>query len=44
MSQNDRGSVWFVIGVGGAVALGVALTPLRTRRVGLDPRLRRSSP
>lgn len=30
MSQNDRGAVWFVIGVGGAVALGVALTPLRT--------------
>jgi two-component system sensor histidine kinase KdpD len=30
MSQNDRGTVWFVIGVGAAVALGVALTPLRT--------------
>ena len=30
MSQNDRGAVWFVIGVGGAVTLGVALTPLRT--------------
>jgi hypothetical protein len=30
MSQDDRGAVWFVIGVGGAVALGVALTPLRT--------------
>lgn len=30
MSQSDRGAVWFVIGVGGAVALGVALTPLRT--------------
>jgi two-component system sensor histidine kinase KdpD len=30
MGQNDRGAVWFVIGVGGAVALGVALTPLRT--------------
>jgi two-component system, OmpR family, sensor histidine kinase KdpD len=29
MSQNDRGAVWFVIGVGGAVALGVALTSLR---------------
>jgi hypothetical protein len=30
MSQSDRGPVWFVIGVGGAVALGVALTALRT--------------
>jgi Domain of unknown function (DUF4118) len=30
MSQDDRSAVWFVIGVGGAVALGVALTPLRT--------------
>jgi two-component system sensor histidine kinase KdpD len=30
MSQSDRGNVWFVIGVVGAVALGVALTPLRT--------------
>lgn len=30
MSQSDRGAVWFVIGVGGAVALGVALTALRT--------------
>ena len=30
MAQDDRGAVWFVIGVGGAVALGVALTPLRT--------------
>ena len=30
MSQDERGAVWFVIGVGGAVALGVVLTPLRT--------------
>ncbi len=30
MSQDDRANVWFVIGVAGAVALGVALTPLRT--------------
>ena len=30
MSQNDRGAVWFVIGVGGAVALGVVLTALRS--------------
>jgi hypothetical protein len=30
MAQDDRGAVWFVIGVGGAVALGVALVPLRT--------------
>jgi hypothetical protein len=30
MSQDDRSKVWFVIGVAGAVALGVALTPLRT--------------
>ena len=30
MSASDRGNVWFVIGVAGAVALGVALTPLRT--------------
>lgn len=30
MSQNDRGALWFVIGVGGAVARGVALTRLRT--------------
>ena len=30
MSQSDRGAVWFVIGVGGAVALGVVLTALRT--------------
>ena len=30
MSQDDRGAVWFVIGVGAAIALGVALTPLRT--------------
>ena len=30
MSQSDRGAVWFVIGVAGAVALGVALTTLRT--------------
>jgi hypothetical protein len=30
MSESDRGNVWFVIGVAGAVALGVALTPLRT--------------
>ena len=27
--MNDRGGVWFVIGVGGAVALGFALTGLR---------------
>ena len=27
--MNDRGAVWFVIGVGGAVALGFALTGLR---------------
>jgi two-component system sensor histidine kinase KdpD len=30
MSQDDRGTVWFVIGVGGAVALGVALIPFRS--------------
>ena len=30
MSQSDRGAVWFVIGVGGAVALGVVLTALRS--------------
>ena len=30
MSQDDRGAVWFVIGVGGAVALGVVLTSLRS--------------
>jgi len=30
MSQDDRGAVWFVIGVGAAIALGGALTPLRT--------------
>ena len=30
MNHSDRGPVWFVIGVGAAVALGVALTPLRT--------------
>ena len=30
MSQDDQGAVWFVIGVGGAVSLGVLLTPLRT--------------
>jgi Domain of unknown function (DUF4118) len=30
MGDSDRAGVWFVIGVGGAVALGVALTPLRT--------------
>ena len=30
MSEGDRANVWFVIGVAGAVALGVALTPLRT--------------
>ena len=30
MSQSDQGPVWFVIGVGAAVTLGVALTPLRT--------------
>ena len=30
MSQSDRGAVWFVIGVGAAVALGVVLTSLRT--------------
>jgi hypothetical protein len=30
MSQSDRGAVWFVIGVGGAVALGVVLTSLRS--------------
>jgi hypothetical protein len=30
MNQDDRGAVWFVIGVGAAVAFGVALTPLRT--------------
>jgi Domain of unknown function (DUF4118) len=29
MGESDRGNVWFVIGVAGAVALGVALTPLR---------------
>jgi two-component system sensor histidine kinase KdpD len=29
MSQSDRGAVWFVIGVGAAVALGVALASLR---------------
>ena len=27
--MDDRGGVWFVIGVGGAVALGFALTGLR---------------
>ena len=27
--MSDRGAVWFVIGVGGAVALGFALTALR---------------
>jgi uncharacterized protein DUF4118 len=30
MDQSDRGTVWFVIGVGGAVTLGVVLVPLRT--------------
>lgn len=30
MSQSDRGAVWFVTGVVGAVALGFALTSLRT--------------
>ena len=30
MNQDDRGAVWFVIGVGGAVALGVILIALRT--------------
>jgi two-component system, OmpR family, sensor histidine kinase KdpD len=30
MNQSDRGAVWFVIGVGAAVALGGALTPVRT--------------
>ena len=30
MNQSDSSNVWFVIGVAGAVALGVALTPLRT--------------
>jgi hypothetical protein len=30
MNQDDRGTVWFVIGVGGAVALGVILIALRT--------------
>ncbi len=30
MGEGDRANVWFVIGVAGAVALGVALTPLRT--------------
>ena len=30
MSQSDRGAVWFVTGVAGAVALGFALTSLRT--------------
>ena len=30
MSQTDRSAVWFVLGVGGAVALGFALTSLRT--------------
>jgi two-component system, OmpR family, sensor histidine kinase KdpD len=30
MSQADRGAVWFVIGVGGAVALGVILTSVRS--------------
>ncbi|HWC01762.1 MAG TPA: DUF4118 domain-containing protein [Methylomirabilota bacterium] len=30
MSSSDRGAVWFVIGVGAAAALGVALAPLRT--------------
>jgi two-component system sensor histidine kinase KdpD len=29
MSQSDRGAVWFIIGVAGAVALGVVLTALR---------------
>jgi hypothetical protein len=28
-AMDDRGGVWFVIGVGGAVALGFALTGLR---------------
>jgi two-component system sensor histidine kinase KdpD len=28
-AMNDRGAVWFVIGVGGAVALGVVLTGFR---------------
>jgi two-component system, OmpR family, sensor histidine kinase KdpD len=30
VNHGDRGPVWFVIGVVAAVALGVALTPLRT--------------
>jgi hypothetical protein len=30
MTESDRGNVWLVIGVVGAVGLGVALTPLRT--------------
>ena len=30
MDQSERGAVWFVIGVGLAVGLGVALVPLRT--------------
>lgn len=30
MNESDRGNVWLVIGVVGAVGLGVALTPLRT--------------
>jgi two-component system, OmpR family, sensor histidine kinase KdpD len=29
MSQSDRGAVWFVIGVGGAIGLGVVLIALR---------------
>ncbi len=30
MGGNDRGSVWFVIGVTAAIALGIVLIPLRT--------------
>src|SRR5262245_31085898 len=30
MGDPDRGGVWFVLGVGGAVALGVVLIPLRS--------------
>ena len=30
MNQDDQGTVWFVIGVGVAVGLGVALVPFRT--------------
>ena len=30
MGGDDRGSVWFVIGVVTAIALGIVLTPLRT--------------